>query len=364
MKRAFFIASSAQNVGKTTSCLGLFSGLRSRFSSVGFLKPVGQEQVRTKEGGYVDKDVLLFKEQFNLAAPLELMSPVLIPPGFTRDFLNEKSDVETLKKRILHSYREISAQNACTLVEGTGHMGVGSIIQLNNAQVASLLNLPVLLILPAGVGSAFDLLSLNKALCEKHGTKLAGVILNRLKPEKKEMILEYMQKALAPLKIPLLGAIPFDPFLSSFSMKDFELLFQTPLMTGQDEKLRHYEQIRLIASSVDSYQESLTSSQLIMTPANREDIILATLAKYWDSSGGLEVGMILTGEHPPREPIVEQIKKTNIPMLWIEMDLFEAMQKISSFNAKIPSDDKMKIREAIQVVENHIDFERLSSTIA
>lgn len=44
-----------QHVGKTTASLGIISGLQKRFDNVGFIKPVGQQHERTKEGILVDK---------------------------------------------------------------------------------------------------------------------------------------------------------------------------------------------------------------------------------------------------------------------------------------------------------------------
>ena len=64
MPKGFFIASTGQNVGKTTLSLGLFSGLRKRGICVGYMKPIGQELGKTAVGTFVDKDAVLFKEYF------------------------------------------------------------------------------------------------------------------------------------------------------------------------------------------------------------------------------------------------------------------------------------------------------------
>lgn len=37
-----FIAATEQDTGKTTTSLGLYSALGSRFSNIGYIKPVGQ----------------------------------------------------------------------------------------------------------------------------------------------------------------------------------------------------------------------------------------------------------------------------------------------------------------------------------
>lgn len=367
-QKGFFVASTGQHVGKTTTCLGLVSGLIKRYKSVGFLKPIGQEHVETETGIHVDKDVVLFKDHFKLKDDYSTMSPVLFPRGFTRDFLDGKVDENTLREKIEASFHSIELQNNTLVVEGTGHVGVGSIINLSNARVASLLGLPLIIVASGGLGSSFDAIAVNKALCDVYNVKVAGVILNRVLSDKREMVLNYMGKALKHWDIPILGCIPFDPFLSHPTMKDFELLFNATLLSGEEYHMRHFCHTRLVATSLKNFRELILPNQLIITPANREDIILATLTKYWDVKienplEDLETGMILTGKTPPREAIVDALKKAHIPMLYAPVDSYTAMEMIVSYTVKIRKEDKAKIEEAIEVVENHIDFDKLSRVL-
>lgn len=366
--RGFFVAATGQNVGKTTACLGLVSGLKKRFGSVGYIKPVGQEHIETETGAHVDKDVVIFKSHFHLSDEIETMSPVLFPRGFTRDYLDGKVDRGELTARILNSFEKIRTKHKFSVVEGTGHTGVGSIVDLNNAQVAALLGCPIILIASGGLGSSFDELSLNYTQCEKYGVRVAGVILNRVLQDKREMILEYMEKALKRWHVPLLGCIPYDAFLSTPTMSDFEQLFDTPLLSGQERALCHFHHIRLVASSVEMYRTLIVPNQLVITPASREDIILATLTRYWDEKIAnpgkeLELGMILTGKYPPKETIVDQIKRSGIPMIYVPLSSFIAMKMINTYTTKIRQNDLPKIEEAVRVVEQHVDFDRLLASI-
>lgn len=367
-RKALFVAATGQHIGKTTTCLGLVSGLQKRFPHVGFMKPVGQEHVETASGQHVDKDVVLFKEYFHLKSPDEWMSPVLFPRGFTRDYLDGKIDHQDMVDRIFKAYHSIADNNDVTVVEGTGHCGVGSIVNLNNAQAAALLQVPIVIVASGGLGSAFDELALNWELCQKAGAKVAGIVLNRVLPEKRSMIETYMSKALKRWNIPLLGCIPYDAFLSNPSMQDFESLFETALLSGEEHHMRHFRATRLVATNVENYQHLIGHNQLVITPAGREDIILATLTKHWDlkiadPKADLEAGIILTGDQPPRPTLVEELRKANIPMLYAPVGSYTAMKMITSFTAKIRKEDTEKIKEAVSLVEKHIDFDRLISIL-
>lgn len=360
---AIFISATGQNVGKTTLCLGILSGLQKRFPSVGFIKPVGQQHVKISETLKVDKDVMLFKHHFKLDANWEDMSPLIIPSGFTRDFLNGEVNEKSMEEKIQHSFKKISEENSIVVVEGTGHVGVGSIVNMNNAKVAALLGTDMIIIASGGLGSAHDELAMNIAMCQQYGVKVRGVLLNRVLDDKRDMILEYFPKSLARWNIPLIGCVPYNEFLSLPCMKDFELLLEAPLISGEAHRLRHFQHTRLIASSLQAYRNNMTMNELIITPASREDIILETLQRHVEAieidSMDFNGGMILTSKEPPSPHIIEQIKQADMPVLYAPICSYDAMKMITSFIAKIRKEDVPKIEQAINLVESNVNFDLL-----
>ncbi len=361
-KRAIFVAATGQNVGKTTVCLGMIAGLRKRYSSVGFIKPVGQQHVAVNDCLKVDKDAVLFHEHFHLNSPYEDMSPIIIPPGHTRDFLDEKRHTAEMEARIISAFHRISQNNQYTVVEGTGHVGVGSIIGLSNAKVASLLGLEMVIIAQGGLGSAYDELCLNIELCQRYNVPIRGVILNRVLDEKREMILNYFPKALAKHSIPLLGCIPYNAFLSTPTMEDFETHFNTKMLSGQQFRYRHFRENRLVAGSLEAFLAEEHPKELIITPASRKDIIDAILFRHSEAIKAGEkhkVGLLLTSRYPPDPDTLNNIRKSDIPAIYAPVCSYTAMKQITSFTAKIRKEDVHKVATAISLVENHIHFEQL-----
>jgi phosphate acetyltransferase len=366
--RSFFIAATGQHIGKTTTCLGLVSGMQKRVGSVGFFKPVGQEYVELEKGYHVDKDVLLFDEHLNLDSDPRLMSPVLLPRGFTRDFLDHKITTHEIENKISSAFKALEQRHSNIIVEGTGHIGVGSIVGCSNAQVAHDLGLPIVIVTSGGLGSAFDTLAINKALCDQHGVKIAGVILNRVLEDKKEMILHYMGKALQAWGIPLLGCIPYTPFLSNPTMKDFELLFKAPLLSGHSHFMRHFKQTKFVATTLENFRAVITFGQLIITASNREDIIMDTIAKQLEAKEAMKdadlgLGMILTGKVAPDESLINQLRAADIPAIHAPLSSYKAMERITSYTVKIGREDREKIILAKSLAEDNIDFDLLLSRI-
>jgi dethiobiotin synthetase len=175
LQRPIFVAATRQHVGKTTTSLALCSGLQKRYGKVGFLKPVGQQHVEVKSENRngmirVDKDICLVKEHFHLDhIDYEHMSPVIIPQGYTKKYVDGEVSLKQQVEDVLNAMDHVSAASDVVLCEGTGHCAVGSIVGLNNAKVASLIGADMVLIANGGLGSAFDELNLNRVLCQHYG---------------------------------------------------------------------------------------------------------------------------------------------------------------------------------------------------
>ena len=359
-----FIASTGQHIGKTTTTLGLFSGMLSRFDQAGYIKPGGQEFVEIDSVTRVDKDALLFRDLFSLPDPIEYMSPVIFPRGFTKDYIDGRISLDSLKHTIRHACNRIQERVPMILAEGTGHVGVGAIADLDNAVTADLLQLPMVLVTSGGLGSAFDTLALNKYACDRLGVKIAGVILNRVLEDKREMILDYMGRALARWDVPLIGAIPYCKTLADLRMDDYVQLFKVPLLTGLSHRYRYFNHVRLVATSNEVYEQSLKPRQLTITPASRTDIIRSTLRKYDEFRKAeccidLKPGMLLTGRFEPNDRLVNQLDQADIPMVYVPENTFDVMKRITQHTAKIRIEDTTKVRQAIDLVHSHTNIDLL-----
>jgi dethiobiotin synthetase len=167
-QRPIFIAATKQHVGKTTTSLAIISGLQKRFDKVGFLKPVGQQHVDVHSENLnktlkVDKDVWLVREHFHLDhIDYEDMSPVIIPNGYTKKYVDGMISHEQQLEDIETAMRHVSDASDVVVCEGTGHCAVGSIVNVNNAKVASLIGADMVLVANGGLGEFHTLLLLHE----------------------------------------------------------------------------------------------------------------------------------------------------------------------------------------------------------
>jgi phosphate acetyltransferase len=351
MTRALYIAATGQNVGKTAVCLGLFSKLLKTYKRVGFIKPVGQRHVEL-EGAQVDKDVALFKCHFQLKEAAIDMSPVVFTRGYTKEALDSSKTSKELEKQILSAFKKLSKSCDVILIEGTGHMGVGSVAGVSCARVAKLLNAETYLVSKGGIGSSLDEITLNEALLKAEGGYLSGVILNKVFEEKLPEIKRYVEKGLKARGIPLLGTVPYAPFLSTPTMHDYAFLFKTPLIAGESKRFCHFTDRLLALGPVMDVQKQQKRNQLIITSTGREDIVMALLAT---SQTNPDNGLILTGNEPPKPSLIQLLEKNSIPTLYVNTPSYFALEKITAFVTKFQHEDSVKTLAAIEAIEGHLD---------
>ena len=393
--RPLFIAATRQHVGKTTVSLAVLSGLRKRFGDrVGFVKPVGQQHVPVGDKGVrVDKDVQVMKEYFGLEhLRYEDMSPVLVPRDYTKRFIDgEVSSTEQMDK-IQAAVRNVQKTSDVLIFEGTGHVGVGAIIDASNADIAKRLDADVVLVANGGIGSAFDELEMNRAMLKDRGVRLRGVVLNKVVPEKVEQVRDYVGRAIQQRwGVPLLGVVPDLPFLGKATLGDLERLLDGELISGKAYRDLHFgtEDINCVTTGVRRFlrkthfrqSERRERRPLFVTHCTRDDVLLAFLAYYksktvplpdWtmDRDAWLGAMVLCKGEcdmDPARSKednthlpyLVDIARAYDAPVMLTDKGTVEATNVMANFTAKMHVGDKSRIAAAIDHYEPHIDFDKL-----
>jgi BioD-like phosphotransacetylase family protein len=370
--RPIYVAATRQHVGKTSVSSALVSGLQKRFDRVGFIKPVGQQSLTVMEDGrpiLVDKDVVLVKEHFQLNhLKYKYMSPVLIPPGYTKDYLDGRISDDSQQELIQSAFVDIAAKSDVVLCEGTGHCAVGSIVNVNNAKVASWLGADMVLVANGGLGRAYDELELNRILCQYHGVNIAGVVINKVQHDKYDQTRHYLGKALEKLDIPLLGVIPDRPFLGCPAIADLEKLFRSSLLCGEGHRLRHYtvKDLNLVATSLSVFLENLRDKQsrtLYVCHSSRNDILLGFLGEALRRKqlGEPFEAALVVAEGSRLDPHVTDMMDLDgaPPILVVPCTTREAMEQIHSYTPKLNVDDSTRVDSTVQHYEPYIDFELL-----
>jgi hypothetical protein len=367
MTRRLFIAATKQNDGKTTVCLGLIQALKNNFDKIGFIKPIGQRYLE-EDGLKVDEDSILIEKAADIECNLQDMSPVAVERGFTERYIL-KPQKEILTRRILDSFARVSRDKDVVVIEGTGHAGVGSCFEHSNAYVAGLLNAGVIIISSGGIGRPVDEIILNCALFEREHVKIIGVIINKVHPEKIAKVNKLVGKCLGGRGLRLLGAIPYVPVLSLPNIG--QLLEETGyrLLSGEESVDNKVARILVGAMQPHDALNYLQSGSLVITPGDREDIILMCLSSHLACIKGQPrtqtdiAGIVLTGGILPHPRIMQIIKDAGLPVLLAEADTYSVASKIHDLTIKIRPSDQQKIETVVKLVRNYVDIEGILKEI-
>jgi BioD-like phosphotransacetylase family protein len=358
--KRIFVAATRMNDGKTTTCLGLFAALRSLYSRVGFIKPVGQRFIEV-DGHQVDEDSFLLDTIYDVHVPLESMSPVTVDGTFTRRYLKRPDTMlPELEDKICRAFDRVSWEKDFTLIEGTGHAGVGAVFDLSNARVAKLLRAKVILVTPGGIGRPIDEIALNKALFDKEGVEVIGAILNKVESDKVPLIAEYAGAGLARLGVPLLGVLPVQTMLSAPNLSQIASEIDGKWLNarrgGAKERVTRVVVGAMTAKGVVDY---LQPGVLIITPGDRDDIILAAISSAQLSPERSIAGIILTNDIPPHPKLLELLARTDISVIAAKEESFTITSKINGMTVKTQPQDTDKIPIIKQLITDHVDMQRL-----
>ncbi len=358
--KRIFVAATRMNDGKTTTCLGLFEALHSLYARIGFIKPIGQRYVDVG-GLQVDEDSYLLDQIFHVEVPIESMSPVTVDATFTRRYLDDPATHRAIiVDRICRAFDRVSWEKNFTIIEGTGHAGVGAVFDHSNAAVARLLDAKVIIVAQGGIGRPVDEIALNKALFDKEGVEVIGAVLNKVEPEKMQLVADYAARGLGKLGVPLLGVLPVQKMLSAPGLGQVAEAIHGRWIngnpqTGNERILR----VVIGAMTAKGIIDHLLPGVLVITPGDRDDIILAAIA----SAGGIGQrglsGIILTQGILPHPKILELLAQTNIAVIAADEDSYSIASKINNMTVKTQPQDRDKIPVIKRLIQENVNLERL-----
>lgn len=361
--KAVYIAGVRQNEGKTTFSLGLLGELIRRGMKVGFIKPVGQQYVDV-EGARIDKDSLLLTRVFEVDARLADTSPVAIDRFFTRKYIDDPHPAE-LRNTIFEAYERVARGKDIVVIEGTGHAGVGGVIDLSNAQVAALLGAPVVIVSSGGIGRPVDEVLLNRAVFEKEGVRIAGIVVNKILPDKMDMISDYLGRSLKYHGLKLLGVMPETKKLSRLTLRQVARDIGAEIAAGGKYLDKTVERLIVGAMTAHKALSYMGSGVLMITGGDRDDLVLAAvgIAAVDPSPEKVMAGIILTGGLIPHSTIHELVRHAAFPVLLHEEDSYTVATMVHNLVAKIQVQDTVKHRAAIDMVKEHVDVDALLSLL-
>lgn len=355
-----FIAATRQHDGKTTASLGLIAALQKYFPRIGYIKPVGQRFVAVDEKK-IDEDTILMDAVYRLNCPLVDMSPIAVEPTFTRKYLQSANN-EALVKTIKDAFDRVAWEKDFVLCEGSGHAGVGSVFDLSNAQVARTLGCKVIIVSQGGIGKPIDEVALNQALFEKEGVQIIGVIINKVKEDKIPEITKFVRSGLKRKGLELLGVLPHEQLLSNPTVEAIRDELRAELLNTPPTLDTLVGDVVVGAMGAQNAMQYFTRGALLITPGDREDILLAAGATTFPGGENM-AGIVLTGGLRPGPGVVKALQALPIPVLLAKADSYQVASKVHNLTVKTRPNDAQKIALIRDLVAKHVNVKKIIESL-
>jgi hypothetical protein len=354
-----YIAGSGKDAGKTTLCLGLSGALNPLVpGGVSFFKPLGQK-ISVVNGESVGQDSWFISRALGLPGTRSESTPLLASRGAAERFVTT-GEPKGIHGAVKKAFREHCRESGLVLVEGTGHPGVGSVFDLGNAKVASLLGIPVILVLDGGVGSTIDSFCLCRALFKTHGVQVLGVVINRVKPDKYDSIASVLGVWFAREGVPVFGVLPFEeriarPSIASVIREIGALpLFavEGPLCPDGSGFLTAFDSAEEVLSRVGREE-----GRALLVSRSRTEVLDAVIVSAL--AGGARPSAVVVCGGEPDQRRQAACLASGIPLFYTTASLQGSADRLSGQVFKIEPDEGGKIASILSMVERHVDSRRI-----
>lgn len=200
MKQSYFVIGTDTNVGKTYVASALVRHFAAKgYSTIG-MKPIASGCMRNGNGVLLNDDVSALAAASNVPASLDLINPYRFEPAIAPHIAAAQVEKIIDCEVIRLAYQQLKAVADVVIVEGAG----GFLVPLNNqetlADLAVLLNIPVILVVGMRLGCINHALLTVEAI-KSRGLTLAGWVANRVDAEMpvfEENLVSLQQRIAAP----------------------------------------------------------------------------------------------------------------------------------------------------------------------
>lgn len=353
-----YVTSTEPRSGKSAISLGLMEMLFRNVDRVSFFRPFIHTNHNRK-----DNDINLISNYFKIDIPYREMY------GYTSDEANRLISIgryEELLEGIVDRYKALEQKSDFVLVEGTDFQGSSSAFEFDiNADVANNLGCPVILVAKAYQKTREKVIqsieiSLD-SLADKNCNVLA-VFINRI--DEKDAVIEKLKEN--PLASDfLIFTIPNIKTLASPRVGDVAEALNARVLYGTNQLNRHVENFGVAAMQIPNVLSRIADGEMVITPGDRADVIVACLSALSSSSMPRIAGMILTGGLMPEASILKLIEGYHnaLPILSVPENTFETARNADNVPSIISPNDTRKVTLALEAFEKNTDTSKLRERI-
>lgn len=350
MGHRLLVVPTGQGVGLTSVVLGIVRALQRLGVPVAFYKPLASSSD--------DRTVALVRETTSLKPP----DPML--PAELERLLGEGDDARVLEAVVAGAESLVAD---VTVIEGLVKVDGTDYAARLNVAMAHALDAELVWVAAAKPGESAAKVADNIDIAARaygvHDERCC--ILNRVSGFSTEAQLAELTAALQHENFHPLGIIPYRDELTHPRVKELVTELGAEVLEQGDWDRRRIRKIVLCASWVRHAHKAFDHGALIITPGDRDDIVLA--ASLASLRGTQLAGLLLTGGRRPDPGVLglcRQAFDAGLPLLSVASDSFTTATRVHDMSPQVPSDDRQRAQLVMDTVAGYLDAQWLKRLAA
>jgi phosphate acetyltransferase len=356
---SIYLASLEPRAGRSLVALGLVELLKRQLGEVGYFRPV------VRRARPLDPRIELAAIRYGLDRdPRSLYAYTSDEVGH----LLAEGRSDEVFKGILERYKRIEDDHAFTVIDGTDYTGSAAALEFDfNAEVANHLGAPVLAVVSGNgrdAGEVVEAVRIARESLLADGCTVAAVIANRIVPDDLEEVRTLVAEL--PHAEPV-WCVPEEPLLAMPTVGEVvDALRVEDTRIEEADLQREITRIKIAAMTLPNLLPHLGDGDLIITPGDRADVILAALVSRLATTYPTVAAVILTGGidlEPNVVRLLDGLGGEQLPLIAVDTDTFTTAQDVAAVPATIRADTERKIDVALRLFEEHVDTTALEERI-
>ncbi len=363
MANTLFVTGVEPRSGKSAIILGIMQLLLRDIQRVAFFRPI----INAPASGGKDHDINLVQSQFNL--DMRYSESYSLTMQQAREMINQGQH-EALLEKILNDYNALTGRFDFILCEGTDFLGSDPAFEFDiNADIAANLGCPVLLVSNGQKKNQDEIVAstlLTIESFEDKGLDILAAIINRVEDVDGEaMVAELKNSIRCPECFPIY-VIPEEARLGKPTVADVLKWLDAKVLYGGDMLSNLVDSYVIAAMQLGNFLNYIERGGLVITPGDRSDIILGSLASRLSTNYPDISGILLTGGLEPSESVTKLIEGwvgAPIPILMAEGHTYKTARILYDLYGRIEPTDQNKIQSALRVFEEHVVIDELRTKL-
>jgi len=360
MSKSVYITGTGAGSGKSLVVLGVMELLARHGRKLGFFRPIVEGEVSA------DPLVTLITSRYGITIPAERMFGA--DYAVARDLI-AGDKLDELHSRIIEKYEGLAQKCDFVVCAGTDYKAVHTALEFEfNVEVARNLGAPLMPVVsgrgrtPGGIADSVRVLT---EFLEARKCDVLSVIVNRVAPVDVKQAATRIEDT-APTGMPVF-VLPDHPLLDKPTVGEIMRALGAGMVHGDANRLdREVAGYRVAAMELPNFLDHLLEGCMVITPGDRSDILIGTLAADAASSYPGIAGVILTGGFKPAPQVkrlFEGLRRSPVPILHVDADTFETVTEVNAVRAGLSPENQRKIAGALGVFESNVDVSLLEGRI-